>query len=94
MRYWIADRLPGWSGRFFHSANMTFGHWEIASDATDLHQHHHEQEEVWTVVSGAILLVIGATERRLEAGDAAVVPANVPHAARVVGACRAVVAAN
>jgi hypothetical protein len=38
--------LAGWSGRFFHSANMTFGQWEIATGATDLHEHHHEQEEV------------------------------------------------
>jgi mannose-6-phosphate isomerase-like protein (cupin superfamily) len=83
--------LAGWSGRFFHSTNMTFGHWEIAADATDLHHHHHEQEEVWNVVSGAILLVIDGTERRLEAGDAAAVPSNVSHAARVIGACRAIV---
>jgi len=63
--------LAGWSGRFFHSTNMTFGQWEIAVDATDLHQHRYEQEEVWNVVSGAILLVIDGTERRLEAGAGA-----------------------
>jgi mannose-6-phosphate isomerase-like protein (cupin superfamily) len=83
--------LAGWSGRFFNSTIMTFGQWEIAADATDLHAHHHEQEEVWNVVSGAILLVIDETARRLEAGDAAVVPPSVLHAARVIGACRAIV---
>jgi hypothetical protein len=25
--------LTGWTGRFFHSENMTFAHWEIAPDA-------------------------------------------------------------
>lgn len=66
------------------ATNVTFGPWEIAGDASDLHQHHHEQEEVWNVVSGAILLVIDGTERRLEAGDAAVIPPSVSRAARVV----------
>jgi hypothetical protein len=47
--------LAGWSGRFFHSENMTFGHWEIAEGAADLHEHEHPQEEVWNVVEGEIL---------------------------------------
>jgi hypothetical protein len=38
--------LPGWTGRFFHSANMTFAYWEISADAHDLGEHDHEQEEV------------------------------------------------
>jgi unsaturated pyranuronate lyase len=84
--------LPGWSGRFFHSESMTFGQWRVAPDAVDLPEHHHVQEEVWNVVSGAIVLIIDGAARHLEAGDAAVVPPNVPHAARVVGACHALVA--
>lgn len=84
--------LPGWSGRFFHSANMTFAHWDIAADAADLHEHAHEQEEVWHVVEGSLVLVLDREEHRLVAGDAAVVPPGVPHAVQVVGACRAVIA--
>jgi hypothetical protein len=33
----VIEPLRGWTGRFFHSANMTFGHWDIAEEATDLH---------------------------------------------------------
>jgi hypothetical protein len=69
---------------------MTFGHWDIAEEAVDLHEHHYAQEEVWNVVSGEIVLVIDAHEHRLEAGDAAIVPP-VSHSARVLGACQAVV---
>jgi mannose-6-phosphate isomerase-like protein (cupin superfamily) len=87
----VIEPLRGWTGRFFHSQNMTFGHWAIAAGADDLHEHRHVQEEVWNVVSGAIVLVIDGEERRLDAGDAAVVPPDVSHAARVLGACEAVV---
>ena len=31
--------LPGWSGRFLHSDNMTFAHYDIAADAAPLHEH-------------------------------------------------------
>src|SRR6187549_3710308 len=60
--------LPGWSGRFFHSANMTFAHWDIAEGAADLHEHHHEQEEVWHIVEGEVVLRVGGEERRLGPG--------------------------
>jgi mannose-6-phosphate isomerase-like protein (cupin superfamily) len=83
--------LRGWSGRFFHSANMTFAHWDIDRGAADLHEHHHTQEEVWNVVEGAALLVIGGDQRRLGPGQVAVVPPDVPHSFRVIGPCRAIV---
>jgi mannose-6-phosphate isomerase-like protein (cupin superfamily) len=44
--------LPGWSGRFFDSEHMTFAYWDISAEAVDLHEHHHNQEEVWNVVAG------------------------------------------
>jgi uncharacterized cupin superfamily protein len=84
--------LEGWSGPFFHSENMTFAYWDIASGAADLHDHHHEQEEVWQVMEGRIALSVDGDERRLGPGMAAVVPANTRHAARVLGPCRALVA--
>lgn len=87
----VIEPIPGWSGRFFHSANMTFGHWDISAGATDLHAHHHVQEEVWNIVSGEIVLVVGGHEHPLQGGDAAIVPPDVQHSARVRGACRAMV---
>ena len=83
--------LPGWSGRFFHSENMTFGHWDIAEGAADLHEHQHPQEEVWNVVDGEVLLVVDGQESRMGAGDAAVVPPHTTHSAKPLGACRAIV---
>lgn len=83
--------LPGWSGRFFHSENMTFGHWDIAEDAAELHEHDHPQEEVWNVVEGEVLLVLDGQALRLGPGDAAVIPPHMRHAARPLGACRAII---
>jgi len=87
-----AEPLPGWKGRFFHSENMTFAHYEVDADAVPIHEHHHEQEEVWNVVQGTVALVIDGTEHTLHAGSAAVIPPNVPHRARVIADAKVVVA--
>jgi len=83
--------LPGWTGRFFHSSNMTFAHWDIDADAADLHEHHHEQEEVWNVVGGEVDVVVDGVAHRLRRGDAIVVPPHTPHAALIAGSCEVLV---
>lgn len=87
----LSTPIPGWSARYFHSDHVTVSHWEIDEGAVDLHEHDHPYEETWNVVAGAALLVLDGQERRLGAGDAAVVPAGRRHAVRVLGPCRAVV---
>jgi quercetin dioxygenase-like cupin family protein len=84
--------LDGWEGRFFHSENMTFAYWDVAAGAADLHEHSHEQEEVWHVLEGEISLTVDGEERRLGPTMVAVVPPNTSHSVQVVGACRALVA--
>ena len=71
---------------------MTFSHYDIADDAVPLHEHHHEQEEVWHIVEGELVITIDGLEQRLVAGCAAVIPPNTPHSATPVGRCRAVIA--
>ena len=86
------DPLPGWSGRFLHSANMTFAHYDIAADAAPLHEHQHEQEEVLAHRrrrGGAHHRRRGAgARRRLRRGGAA----HTPHSVRPLSACRAIIA--
>jgi mannose-6-phosphate isomerase-like protein (cupin superfamily) len=86
------EPLPGWKGRFFHSENMTFALYDIADGAAPLHEHHHEQEEVWNVVEGEVIVTVGGEERRVGAGSAVIVPPDTPHSVTTVGACRAVIA--
>jgi quercetin dioxygenase-like cupin family protein len=37
------ERLPGWRGRYFDSANMTFAHYEFDAGSS-IHEHSHPQE--------------------------------------------------
>jgi mannose-6-phosphate isomerase-like protein (cupin superfamily) len=87
-----AEPLPGWHGRFLHSAHMTFAHYDIAADADPLHEHQHEQEEVWHVVEGEVALTVAGEEQVLSAGCVAVVPPHTAHSVRPVSAARVVVA--
>ncbi len=86
------EPLPGWSGRFLHSANMTFAHYAIAPDAAPLHEHQHPQEEVWHIIEGEVALSIAGEEQALDAGCVAVVPPDTPHSVRPLSACRAIIA--
>lgn len=81
---------PGWHGRFFHSAHMTFAYYTLDAGAA-LPSHSHDNEEVWHVIEGAVELTLDGQTRNVRAGDALVVPANAVHAARAQEACRVIV---
>ena len=81
---------PGWHGRFFHSAHMTFAYYRIDAGAA-LPPHSHENEEVWHVIAGALDMRLGESAVHVGAGSAVVVPANVVHAVDAHEACSAIV---
>jgi quercetin dioxygenase-like cupin family protein len=84
------EPLPGWVGRFFHSEHLTLVYYEIAPGSR-VHSHHHENEEVWNVVEGDLEMTVDGVTSVLRAGEAAVIPSDVEHAARAIGLCRAIV---
>lgn len=47
--------------------------------------HNHPQEQITTVISGVIEFTVDGVTLQLSAGGVAVIPADVPHGARVVG---------
>jgi quercetin dioxygenase-like cupin family protein len=51
------ERLPGWHGRYFHSSNMTFAHYDFVAGST-IHEHFHPEEEVYEVIEGELELTI------------------------------------
>src|SRR5581483_4514137 len=81
---------PGWRGRFFHSEHMTFAHYDIEAGAA-LPAHAHENEEVWHVIEGALDMMLDGAPVRVQAGNAAVIPSGVMHAAIANQECRAIV---
>jgi quercetin dioxygenase-like cupin family protein len=87
----VLEPRPGFEGRFFHSAHMTFAYYTIAAGSS-VHLHHHPNDEVWHVIEGELEVTLADEVRVLHAGQAAVIPPNVEHSARAVIACRAIVA--
>ena len=43
------EPVPGWKGRVQHGQRMTLTSYDIAEVAPDVHEHHHPEEEAWTV---------------------------------------------
>jgi quercetin dioxygenase-like cupin family protein len=86
----VLEPRPGWHGRFFHSANMTFAYYSIASGAS-VHEHRHDEEEVWHLLDGELEVTLDGTASRVRAGQAVVVPGGEPHVVRAVRPSRVIV---
>jgi mannose-6-phosphate isomerase-like protein (cupin superfamily) len=87
----VKQPKPGWNGRFIQSERMTFAYYDIDSDAVELHEHDHEQEEVWHILEGELAMTVGGQEQIVHAGQVVVIAPNTRHSARPIGHCRALV---
>jgi quercetin dioxygenase-like cupin family protein len=79
----VTERLPGWSGRYFHSENMTFAYYEFKSGAS-IHEHFHPQEEVYDLIEGELEITIDGETRIISPGIVAIVPNNARHSVRAL----------
>jgi quercetin dioxygenase-like cupin family protein len=86
----IVERLPGWRGRYVHSATMTFAHYEFSRGA-EIHEHRHAEEEVYEVLEGELEIVIDGVAHRVRPGLVAIVPANARHFVRALTDGRVIV---
>ena len=85
-----AEPLPGWRGRFWHSANMSFAHYRVDAGSA-IHAHYHPYEEVWLVIEGELEVTVGDETRTAGPGGVAVIPPDVTHSVRALTAGVAVV---
>lgn len=85
------EKLPGWRGKLIHADSMTFAHWDFDTDA-EIHEHHHEQEEVWHILSGRLEVVADGKATQAGAGDVVILSPNTHHQIHVLEAGRAIVA--
>jgi len=79
----VIERLPGWRGRYFHSPNMTFAHYEFTRGAS-IHEHFHPEEEVYEVIEGELEMTIDGVVQVARAGLIAIVPPNARHSVKAL----------
>ena len=86
----VVERLPGWTGRYFHSPSMTFAHYDFTGGSS-IHEHFHPQEEVWEVIEGEVEITIEGVPHVARPGIVAIVPGGVRHSAKALTDGRAII---
>src|ERR1700737_3267330 len=86
----VIERLPGWNGRYFHSANMTFAHYDFRRGSS-IHEHFHAEEEVYEVIEGELEVTIDGVAKIARTGLVAIVPSNVRHSVKALTDGRVIV---
>ena len=86
----VIERLPGWKGQYFHSANMTFAHYEFTAGSA-IHEHFHPEEEVYEVIDGELEVTIDGNSQIAKPGVVAIVPANSRHSVKALTSGRLIV---
>lgn len=84
------ERLPGWHGRYFHTASMTFAHYDFRRGAS-IHEHFHPEEEVYEVIEGELEIAIDGEVHVVRPGLAAIVPANARHSVKALTEGKAII---
>src|SRR6202045_770539 len=86
----VIERLPGWNGRYFHSAYMTFAHYDFTRGSS-IHEHVHGEEEVYEVIEGELEVTIAGEAQIARAGLVAIVPSNVRHSVKALTDGKAII---
>jgi quercetin dioxygenase-like cupin family protein len=86
----VIERLPGWHGRYFHSQNMTFAHYDFARGSS-IREHFHAEEEVYEVIEGELEITIDGVVQTGRPGLVAIVPANARHSVKALTDGRAII---
>jgi quercetin dioxygenase-like cupin family protein len=86
----VTERLPGWFGRYFHSSNMTFAHYDFRGGSS-IHEHFHPEEEVYEVLEGELEITIDGAAQVIRPGLVAIVPSNARHSVKALTDGRAII---
>lgn len=83
----VREIFPGLRARLIHSDHVSHSWVEVDPGATfPEHQHHHEQ--IVTVLSGELDLVVDGVAHKLKPGVVFVIPPNVKHSGGSATGCR------
>ena len=75
--------VEGFKGRFVHSENMTFAHWDIEAGAL-LPKHAHLHEQITYVMQGELELTVDGETNTLGPGSVVIIPSNVSHGGKSI----------
>ncbi len=78
--------VPGFKGRFIHSANTTLAYWRMDKGGV-IPVHTHVHEMIVNVIEGTLELTIDKETQTMTGGMAAIIPSNVPHTAKAITDC-------
>ena len=87
----IGEPLPGWHDRYFHSDNMSFEYYDV-DEGSSIHEHHHDEEEVWHVVEGTLEITLNGQRSLVSRGNAAIVPSNAKHSVVAMTKAKVIIA--
>ena len=85
----MKEPRDGWTGRFFHSRNMTFAYYTVKAGAW-IHEHSHPNDEVWNVI-GQLEITIAGETRVAGPGCATIIPPDTPHSVKALSDVRTIV---
>ncbi|RFM27595.1 cupin domain-containing protein [Deminuibacter soli] len=83
----VKETVPGYKGRFIHTANMTFAYWDVEAGSVSP-EHTHPQEQVAKVLEGSFELTIDGETVVLEPGKIVVIPPHVKHGGKAITDCK------
>ena len=83
----VREIFPGLRARVVHSVR-TSQSWVDIDAGASFPQHHHPHEQTVNVLEGELEIIVGGEMHRLTAGEAFVIPPDVPHSGRALRKCR------
>jgi quercetin dioxygenase-like cupin family protein len=79
--------FPGYTGRFIHTATMTFAFWEVKAGSM-VPEHSHIHEQVAHVLEGTFQLTVDGNVLELVPGQVATIPSTVKHSGVAITDCK------
>lgn len=83
----LREIFPGLRARLIHSDRVTHSWVDIDPGAT-FPEHHHPHEQIVSVLSGELQLVVDGIAHTLTPGLVFVIPPNVRHSGGSIAGCR------
>jgi quercetin dioxygenase-like cupin family protein len=65
--------------------------YDSIAPGASVHEHRHEEKEVWNVLEGELEITLAGGASRVQAGQVAVVPGGQPHIVGALQPCRVIV---